>query len=404
MSVTPIDPGPCTHEGPIYRRGMCRKHYREWLTVKRAHEFADEHPREALRTWDASRARSGKTARARAEGQFGVGPSDLNACPKAVEYRERPPEDYEPIPLDKEGAWIGSLIDLALKKARKVRYPWRMFDVVVHVPGLDRPGEADEYDPIIGRVTDYKSAGRWKWDLYGAEGPPEGEWDQLAAYALGLEDAGHEVRELEVIAINRESGTPESHRRPYNRRAAMVAVSKLHAMLDALHAGRSLPRARLGPTTDPICARFCPAVKHCWSLDSVPQGRTPEGYLLVRDDEDVAEILRDYLAHSAAEKPAKDGKTYIRKALLEGVEAGRYGDVTLAWPGGNLSDPKPDPAARIAQLEGALRLARELGIPPEDPEALPYPTTRTTSAVSISVKPVRQAILDEERRAAEAAS
>lgn len=393
---SPPPPPPCGHT-PTYRRGMCRRCYRDWRTTVTAHERADDHPADALREWDDSRARSGKTARAHAKGEFGIGPSDLNACPKAVEFRENPPEGHVPIPLDKTAAWMGSLIDLALKRARRKRYPWRMFDVSIEIPGLSEPGEADEFDPIIGRVTDYKSAGRWKWDKYGAEGPPESEWEQLSTYALGLEERGYDVHELEVIAANRENGVMESHRRPYNRRVALAAVAKLHAMDEALTAGRSLPRTHDGPTTDPICARFCPHVKTCWNLDEVPENRTPESWLFARDDEDVAKVLADYVATGRQETDAKKTKAPLR-AMLTGVEAGRYGDVTLAWKGGNVLDPKPDPEARVEQLEQAIQVARELGIPPQPPEDLPYPQKTARSNVSIDVRPVRKAVLDEEAR------
>ncbi|HMM95420.1 hypothetical protein [Phycicoccus sp.] len=392
----PSAPPPCGHE-PTYRRGLCRRCYNEWRVTVKAHERADDHPADALRDWDNSRARSKKTSEARAAGVFGVGPSDLNACTKAIELRERPPAGHEPIPMDKTAAWMGSLIDLALKRARRKRYPWRMFDVKVDIPGLDRPGEADEFDPVIGRVIDYKSAGRWKWEKYGTEGPSEGEWEQLCAYGLGLEAAGYDVRELEVIGVNRDNGVMESHRRPYNRRVAEQAVVKLHALVDALESGRELPRTRTGPTTDPICARFCPHVKTCWNLDDVPPGRTPENWLLAREDEAVERILVDYVAAHAAESPAKSKKTEL-KALLTGADPGRYGDVVLSWTGGNQLPPKPDPEARVTQLEESMRLARELGTPPDDPEILLYPQKSGRSNVSISVKPVRKAQLDEEAR------
>ena len=391
-------PPPCGHDLIAYRRGLCRACYDRWRVVVRAYELADEHPREAIAYWDRNRPRSGKTGRARAEGKFGVGPSDLSACPKAVEYRERPPEGYEPVETDLSGAWIGSLLDSALKRARAGRYPWRRFDVKVYVPGLDAPGEADEFDPIIGRVVDFKSAGKWKWDRVGDDGPPEGEWDQIGTYGLGLEEAGEKVVELELIYLNREKGWFESHRRPYDRARALEAVSRLHAMLDALHEGRSLPRTRLGPTVDSICARFCPAVKHCWNLDAVPEGRTPESFMRVHDDDDVAALLAEYLEHHAVARPAEEGKKYISHALLVGVAEGRYGDAILSRSGGNLSDPKPDAVARATQLAQAMTLTRELGVPLPDPATMPYPTHRTTSAVSTRITRVRKATLDKEAR------
>lgn len=364
--------------------------------VDKALGHADDDPNNVIHLWDKSRARSGKTDRARADGKFGVGPSDLSACQKAVEFRERPPEGHEPVDVPKSAAIIGTLIHDAATAARSAMYPWRQFGVPVHVPGLDVPGEADEVDPIIGRVTDYKTASSYKWEKVGVSGPPDGEWEQVLTYAFGLIDAGYTIEEVELLYVNRETGEWESHKRRYDQTAALAAVGRLHALLDALDAGDPLPRRRgdtdlLGPTVDTLCARYCPHVKACWNLDEVPEGRTPEGFLLVQADDDgaIANTLAVYDEARTAETEAGRAKEYAR-TLLQGLEPGTYGPYTLNWTGGKPST-KPDPKARVTQLEDAMRFAIATGEVPPDPDELPYPTTTTTRAKSISVKPVRKA-------------
>lgn len=396
----------CTRDGcgaPAHRRGLCRADYRAALTREKALAAADRTLGEDLAAYDRLRPRSRKTADARADGEFGVGPSDLKACPKAVEYRERPPSDYVPVPILKRAAHMGTAIDEGVKRARHRLYPWREHDRKVYLPGLDRPGELDEWDPILGRVVDFKSAGDWVWEKIGREGAVVEDVDQTMLYGLGLEEAGETVREVQVIYVHRDTGLDESFTFAYSRPRALAALSRLHAMVTALEEGRPLERTRLGPTVDPICARHCPAVRHCWGLDAVPADRTPEGFALVHDDADVERILVDYLAAHDQERPAKETKTYISKALLPGVEPGRYGDVVLGWTGGNLGEPKPDPQARVRQLEDALRLAREVGATPADPDTLPYPTRRDVSSVRISIKRVRAATLAAEKAAQAAA-
>lgn len=395
-------PAPCPAECERFR------HDPDDRILRRAIAAAGEHPSVALRGWGMARDRARQRAKVKhGEGSWSVGPSDFSSCLKAIEYRERPPEGYEPQPVDKAAANIGTLIHNAYTASRRRRYPWRKFDVTAHVPGLDRPGKIDEWDPIIGRVTDYKTKGDYAWEKLGKEGVPDADWKQTRAYGLALEDAGETVVDLEIIAINRENGRSERFIRAYSREQALRDVGELHAILDALDAGRPLPRVRagdelLGPTVNALCARYCPAVRHCWDLPNVPEERSPEGWLLARDDEGVAAALKMYDDERAVGTEAEKRKKYAR-TLLEGVEPGRYGDLTLAWSGGNLGDPKPDVASRCTQLEMELTLARAEGRVPKGPEDLPYPEVRKRSSVTIQVKPVRAAKLEVEQAEADAA-
>jgi hypothetical protein len=290
---------------------------------------------------------------------------------------------------------MGTLIDLGFKRARRARYPWRKFAGRVQVPGLDVEGEYDEWDPIIGRLTDYKSAGSYKWERIGKYGPPEAEWKQALEYGLALEDAGQTVRELELIYVNREGGTMEPFYRAYSRVLALAALADLHAMIDALEAGRPLPRVKdgedmLGPTVNPLCARFCPAVRHCWGLGDVPEERSPEGWLLARDDAGVEAAL---VMYDEARERASEGdkaKKYAR-VLLEGVEAGAYGEINLNWSGGKESDPIPDAKGRVEQLEGEMDEAIAEHRIPKAPADLPWPTFTKTSARTINVSRKRMA-------------
>lgn len=358
---------------------------------------ADEHPRVAIALFDAARPRSRKTADARAEGTFGVGPSDLAECRKRIEYRERPPDGYEPDPSDKSAAFLGTMIHDGYTAARRARYPDRRFGFKVAILGIPRPGEVDEYSRFLARVTDYASAGEYRWERVGKYGPEEDKWDQAFTYGLAIEDAGEPVREIELIYVRRSTGETETFRRPYSRQAAMRALARLHAILDALEAGTPLPRDREGPTLDARCAG-CEAVRHCWQLDAVPEGRTPESFLLIRDDATVAGLLEEYDAAREEAKPPDSVKERV-KVLVEGVEPGRYGNLTLGWTGGR-PDIVPDPKARIAQLEAALD-EREPGAS----SALPWPTMRITTRRSIQIKRVRLAqVQAEEAASAESAA
>lgn len=369
----------------------------------RAIAAMDEPLMVAIAEADKARPRSRKTEDARAAGHFGVGPSDLNTCPKRIEYRERPPEDYEPIEVDRAAAYEGTILHDGITRARRLRYPWRKFGLNVHVPGLDREGELDEWDPITAVVVDYKTAGEYKWDRIGNYGPPETEWEQVMLYALALVHAGHPVEWVELHYYRRENFTdPERFRRPFSEQIAMAALSRLHAILDDLHDGRSLERTEPGPNLSAICARFCEAVNHCWQVNIArDNGRTPEGWMLARDDAGVAVALEEYVtAHEDLFKPGNATKEAV-KVKIEGVEWGRYGDYTYRKTGGK-SEWVPDEQARVEQLIAEMTQAAQEGRPPVFPDQLPVPQRLKTTRMSTEIKRVRKAILEAE--AAEAAA
>jgi hypothetical protein len=355
---------------------------------------------------DKARPRSRKTEEARAAGQFGVGPSDIGSCRKRIEYRERPPEDFEPIDVDHASAYEGTLLHDGITRARRMRYPWRRFGVVIHVPGLDRPGEGDEVDPILGVVVDYKTAGSWKWDNVGDYGPPESEWDQVFTYGLGLENDGQPVEWCELHYYNREHfRNPERFRRPYSRARALAAVQRLHAILDDLEAGRELPRDESGPSTSSICRNWCEAVLHCWNVKEAELNRrSPESWMHVHNDADVEEAIRRYLqAHDTLVSPGNDEKER-QKVLLDGIEYGRYGDFTWQESGGKESWVD-DRIARAEQLEAEMHTARQEGRPPTDPDVLPVPQRKKVTPIQRRPGRVRKAILEKEaREAAKAAA
>lgn len=371
--------------------------------MRRAVAAADDEPKVALRAYHGRRNRRRTAVKVQHGAGYSVGPSDHSSCLKAIEFRERPPEGHVPLFIPKDEADVGTMLHEEMTRARRLAYPWRRFKVPVLVPGLDRPGEADEVDPIIGRVTDYKSAGDWKWEQIGKDGPPESEWKQLATYAFGIADTDLTFTpvDLELVYINREKGWTERFLRPYDEGYARAAVLELVAVLDALEEGRELPRERagdelLGPTVNALCARYCPHVRTCWDLPNVPAERTPEGWLYARDDQDgaISTAVEVYDANRSEEAEAKKQKDYAR-VLLAGVEPGEYGEFTLKWTGGNLSDPKPDKTARLVQVEAELDAARAEGRPPVD---LPYPTVRKRSNTAIQVKRIRAARVERERR------
>jgi hypothetical protein len=362
-----------------------------------------EHPVEALalRAWWANASRDpmtdvddvhnrdrDKRIGKMAADEWGVGPSDTGSCRKAIEYRERPPEGFEPLPEDSRAAAVGTAVHATVEAARRRLYPWREFSVPVVIPGLDRKGEADEYDGIVADVTDYKTAGEYVWEwIVGPNGPKDDQWEQVMMYGYGLRLTGREVRTVTIEYVRRATGEGERFTRPYDEAVALAALDRLMAINTSLDLGQELPRDRSGPSDDPLCRR-CFARAHCWNMTAAEAaGRTPEGFTLVQDKPEIAWALAEYDRGRSLEKEGKEIKERHR-GLLDGLQANDYGAFTLSWSGGKPKAPAPDIEARVNQLESFYDLPDGNRPPLID---LPFPTVVRTPKATIGVKATRLA-------------
>ncbi|MCC9309130.1 hypothetical protein LN042_18925 [Kitasatospora sp. RB6PN24] len=375
----------------------CRRYRRDPadLLLERAQDGAHQGLGQDLATYDRTHRRTGHNRTNRPAGTWSIGASDTASCRRAIQYRERPPVDYTPAPADKRAAMAGTLIHDSAAARRRALYPWRLYEQPVILPGLDRPSHFDEYDPITGVLYDFKTAGDWKWANVGDNGPPEAEWDQVQLYGFALTMVGHAVREVRIIYLERKSGVDEEFARPYDEATARRALARLTAIATALDVGAELPRDRSGPSTDPICKRFCPARVHCWNMTEAEQaGRSPESFTLVEDRADIEWALAEYDRHRAAKSAAAKQQEFAQVLLL-GVPAGSYGEFEYDKTSDRLNDPEPDPVARALQLE-------EFWDYPADQRPalseLDYPTKRKKVSGRTVVRRVRAAKRDKARR------
>lgn len=241
-----------------------------------------------------------------------------------------------------------------------------------------------------GFVT-HNTAGDWKWDLIGADGPPTSEWEQVAIYGLALSRLGVMVRTLRITYVHRARGADEVFERPYDEVFALAAVNRLAAISTGLDAGASMPRDREGPSSDPLC-RLCPFRSACWRMPQAERlGRSPESLLALGaepTDPVVEWALTAYDARRGAATAAKKEQD-LAKVLLEGVEHGVYGEfvygVVTTWKG--------DLKAQVRMLVEAVQ------VPLEERPALDVLTTAPKSPQdSISVKRVRAATRERKAR------
>lgn len=330
------------------------------------------------------------------EGQLRVRPSDTSTCKRQVWYRNFTPEGLVRDPVDQRAAAIGTMIHDAVTKSQTALYPWLLAEQRVKIPGLDREGRYDLFDPITGMLIDIKSAGRYKWDKIGDDGPDEDTWDQGFIYGLALSRAGFEVRVIRLWYVNRESGSEEFFDRPYDEAVAVAALSRLTSLIGVLEDYRdavadgddqyalTLIPEREGRRIESFPCSYCPFRSHCWDVKAATaHGRSPESWTMLGpspEDKAIETVLVEYDDARRQESEGKNRKSDA-KALLDGIEHGTYGDMILSSTAGS--------SANMRAYQDALREAWNTpeGFRP-DFDSIPVPKTTYSS---ISVRPVRAA-------------
>lgn len=325
-------------------------------------------------------------------GMTGPRVSDYGACSRRVWYRESPPAGYvpDPVTIYERHAALGTIIHAAAAAARSARYPWRRYEFEVRVPGLDRPGRVDEYDPVTGEVVDNKTVGSRKWEWVGPDGPADEAWGQGFIYGAALSDMGLPVQTITIFVINRENGQEEHHHRPFDPETAQEYLDTLLSQAMMLDLGVEPPRERPGPSTDFEC-RVCPARGHCWDIPAATAaGRSPESWVKLGPSPDGMtiewagqEAIDANKARLQAEKKEDEAR-----ALIQGVTPGTYGDVRIVDSWGTSVDYK----GAWAQMDGMYRTLYDMGALPEaapDPRLMAGPRTRKTKTQT--AKPLRKA-------------
>lgn len=316
-------------------------------------------------------------------GRLGPRVSDFGGCPRKVWYREQPPAGYVPLPEDRRRATLGTVVHQAAQAARTARYPWRHYEFEVAIPGLDKPGRVDEYDPVLGEVTDNKTLGDFAWGRYGDDGPGDSAWGQVAIYGYALETAGYPVRSLRIIGINRDTGAEEHFHRPYDPAEAVAALDTLIEVATQLDLGIVPPRAGTGPGRFP-CS-YCPARVHCWNIAAADAaGRSPESYTLlgVEPDDPTIAWAAERAYHATKANTAAKAAHEEASALLDGIPAGTYG----GWKVGPRSRVMPNWKATAERILALYPLPDEYRPPVE---AVEKPDTRIDRWTAVT--PVRAA-------------
>jgi hypothetical protein len=268
------------------------------------------------------------------DGDPGVRFSDYLKCRAAIGFRLIPPDGFTPDEEPKYEAFMGTMIHEGYSDVIAALYPWRKLDHPVKLAGLNRYGKADCWDPIVGALEEYKSAGDWRWDETGAEGVAN-EWlGQAMMYGLALEESGQAVTLVRIVVIRRENGDDAVFEFDWDDEARGIAreardwLLATQQLIDlGIHPERDLP----GPTTSPLCRR-CFARSTCWPMErAAALGRTPESLDRlgeVPDPEEVVLVLHDVWEAQRLKKRATDAHSEV-KALMGGLAPGEYGEFEI---------------------------------------------------------------------------
>lgn len=397
--------------------GACKdtacKRYRPNLAYQLAYEAIDrEHETlgTSLRRASDIEYAEHRKANPRGPGEWSIGPSDVGDCKRRLWYKNLPPDDLVRAWTDTREAEAGKMLHNEITRRRKMIYPWRLFAFKVRIPGLDREYEIDEYDPITGKVVDYKTAGDYKWRRVGDYGPDHGVRGQLLSYGYALEALGYPVTGLIAMYYKRENGHDEVHYIDYSREAAEAVIDELLGYVQALDmlnedgsdpdmVDMLFPRSpeRLGPD-DALCSR-CPFRNHCWNVPAAESaGRGPYSYTVLGSDPE-AEKIEETIGELVVAREGRLAAETVEKEVklrLDGITPRRYGDYEGWEKRGALRDDTKGYIERIAFLYDM----------PEDQrpafDEIEMPKRRDRS--SIQWTRVRKATVDAEKRAAKEAA
>lgn len=308
--------------------------------------------------------------------------SDAGACPRSLWYRINPPPGYVPAPVDTDAATMGSIDHREIAAARAHLYRWREYERAVTIPGIaEEESHIDQWDPLLGRVSDIKTCDEWKWEQIEVDPWPK-DVAQVLTYGYCLTAEGKVVLDLELEYVHRATGKVRRHLIAYDHAAATAEVGILRAQAAALDAGLELPRGAGfdGPTHNVICRDWCPARMHCWNVEAAEAAdRSAESYTVVGPDPRENEPVTAWALATFDERKhtyQKATKEYeVARTLLRGIPGGRYtttdgtswayaddsrpsantsgyqSDITRTWLAW-LEDPDRDPAVLIARLSG----------------------------------------------------
>lgn len=177
-------------------------------------------------------------------------------------------------------------------------------------------------------VLDLKSVKEWRLHGVRRHGVYLPHELQVGGYALARRQAGHNVRWVVWIYIDRSTGEVHLEVKPFVNALVLAVVDRLTSI--GYHAGRPdlAPREARGPGISLACDR-CPWLQRCWEKGATP-GKVGAQRILAATPEGIEAALALYARALAVESPAVKDKAFA-KAIVHSanVPDGTYGDHVL---------------------------------------------------------------------------
>lgn len=304
--------------------------------------------------WAAANRVDRRRARSR---QVALGASNVGDCMRQAAYihhRIKPTDDEGDKRAAIMGGWHhkGALGVLA-----------KEFGAITEV-GLADPrlrGHADAYYPDAALVEDVKTKrNSGMLDKIVRYGPPRKELFQVHLYAYMVRKGLFSAREKRLVGeqlvldvrlryIARDGGDEYVFEQPYDSAIAKEAWEWLE-QATAYTDPDDAPRGHDGPGLSYVCDS-CPFRTRCWG-EFTEDGPYPQRKL-IEGREDIEAALTEYARGRDLEAEGKDLKAKARR-MLDQAEPAIYGDLKLAWTGGNGTPADvPDVDAMKAMLKAA---------------------------------------------------
>jgi hypothetical protein len=259
--------------------------------------------------------------------------SGLGGCTRANAYAiAGTPASEEARPEEARAALLGSgahdwfLPALARVIAAKIGAQVDVEQrVTLRAGGLVIPGSLDlAFDDV---VVDLKTVGERKLHGVRRRGEPYDEhFLQVFGYALARHQAGHTIRWVVFLYMDRTTGDVHPVVVPFTNDALLAVVDRATNLRRLAHDPDSAPRDAHGPGKSIACDR-CPWLRRCWGPDATP-GRTGAQVVAAGDWEGLSYVLQLYADAAALATGAEADKDFAKLAIAA-TRAGTYGDYKI---------------------------------------------------------------------------
>lgn len=272
---------------------------------------------------------------------LGLSMSGLGGCSKRNAYSVAgtPPSDV-PEPEEARMALLGvGAHDWFLPAlARAIEAKTGAVSLVEHpvsltVAGITIGGTLDlTFDDV---VIDLKTIREWKLGVIRRKGAYDEHRLQVLGYAYARWQAGHTVRWVAYLYMDRSTGEVQVVVEEFTTAAAEAVMRRIEDIKRLAGDPDSAPREGRGPGVSLICDR-CNWLKRCWGPDAVA-GNTGPQTILAETPAGLLEILALYIEAASVSGGAARDKEFA-KLVLSRTKDGTHGPYVLGHAKDGLDD------------------------------------------------------------------